>query len=69
MGFYAAVFQEIWVAELCVVGFRLLRVCLLPKRPMKSGSLVRVNFSTSAQIAYRANPELRRKLVFSKVSV
>src|SRR5438128_10251121 len=44
-------------------------VCLLPKRPMKSGSLVRVNFSTSAQIAYRANPELRRKLVFSKLSL
>src|SRR5438477_12562432 len=44
-------------------------VCLLPKRPMKSGSLVRVNFSTSAQIAYRANPELRQKLVFSKLSV
>jgi len=31
MGFYAAVFQEIWVAELCVVGSRLLRVPVAKK--------------------------------------
>ena len=31
MGFYAAVFQEIWVAELCVVGSGLLRVPVAKK--------------------------------------